>query len=100
VTKRYKVHFSASAQADLERIYYYIAEENPDNAARFIYEIEEKATSLDLFPQRQPFIPENSFFGTDYRHLVFKKYRIIYRISENNIFILRIVHGATSVYRM
>ena len=39
-------------------------------------------------------ISENEYFGTDYRHLIHKKYRIIYRLLENSVFILRIVHGA------
>jgi toxin ParE1/3/4 len=93
VDKKYKVHITASAQTDIQLIYDYIAHENPVNAIHFIDELEAKVAALDHFPQRQPAIPENSFFGTDYRHLIVKKYRIIYRIVGKDVFILRIIHG-------
>jgi plasmid stabilization system protein ParE len=64
-----------------------------DPAANFIHKLEEKVDSLDTFPERHPLIPENEYFGTDYRHLIYKKYRIIYRIIEHSVIILRIIHG-------
>lgn len=83
------------AQKDLEQIYYYIAADSIKKATNFVLELEEKIYSLDTFPERQPLIAENKLFGTDYRHLIYKKYRIIYRISEKAVFILRVIHGAT-----
>jgi len=94
VTKKYKVNLTQHAQNDLERIFYYIAADSISNAANFVLELEKKVYSLDTFPERQPLIPENEFFGTDYRHLIYKKYRIVYRITESSVFILRIIHGA------
>lgn len=82
------------AQKDLEKIYDYIAADSNENAARFILELEKKVNSLGTFPERQPLIAENKYFGTDYRHLVHKKYRIIYRISKKTVYILRVIHGA------
>ena len=93
MTKRYKVILTRHAQRDLEQIYYYIAADNQKNAAHFVLELEKKIYSLDTFPQRQPLIAENEFFSTDYRHLIHKKYRIIYRISEKAVFILRVIQG-------
>ena len=94
MTKKYKVNLTQHAQNDLERIFYYITADSISNAANFVLELEKKVYSLDTFPERQPLIPENEFFGTDYRHLIYKKYRIIYRITESSVFILRIIHGA------
>jgi plasmid stabilization system protein ParE len=94
VTKRYKVNLTQLAQKDLEQIFYYIAADSIKNARNFVLELEKKIYSLDTFPERQPFIAENEFFATDYRHLIYKKYRIIYRISEKTVFILRVIHGA------
>jgi plasmid stabilization system protein ParE len=93
VTKRYKVILTQLAQKDLEQIYYYIAADSIKNARHFVLELEKKIYSLDTFPERQPLITENEFFATDYRHLIYKKYRIIYRISEKAVFILRVIHG-------
>jgi len=94
VTKRYKVNLTQLAQKDLEQIYYYIAADSINNATNFVLELEKKIYSLESFPDRQPLIAENEFFATDYRHLIYKKYRIIYRISEKTVFILRVVLGS------
>jgi plasmid stabilization system protein ParE len=88
------VHLTQLAQKDLEQIYYYIAADSINNAKNFIRKLEIKIYSLDTFPERHPLIAENEFFATDYRHLIYKKYRVIYRISEKTIFILRVIHGA------
>ena len=94
MTKKYKVNLTLLAQKDLEQIYYYIAADSIYNARNFVLELEKKIYVLDTFPERHPLIAENEFFATDYRHLIYKKYRIIYRISEKTVFILRVIHGA------
>ena len=80
------------AQKDLEQIYYYIAADSINNATNFVLELEKKIHSLDTFPERHPLIAENELFATDYRHLIYKKYRVIHRISEKAVFILRVIH--------
>lgn len=92
--KRYKVTITEHAQDDLEHIFYYIAADSINNASRFVLDLENKVYSLENYPARHALIPENEFFGTNYRHLNHKKYRIIYRITENTVCILRIIHGA------
>ena len=92
--EKYKVNLTENAQNDLEHIFDYIAADSLNEAANFVLELEKKVYSLDTFPERHPLIPENAFFGTEYRHLIHKKYRIIYRITEKSVFILRIIHGA------
>ena len=94
MTKRYKVNLTQLAQKDLEQIYYYIAADSINNATNFVLELEKKIYSLESFPDRQPLIAENEFFATYYRHLIYKKYRIIYRISGKTVFILRVVRGS------
>ncbi len=92
--RKYSINITEHAQDDLEHIYYYIAEDNPDNASNFILGLEKKVYSLEIHPERHALISENEFFGTSYRHLNHKKYRIIYRITDTSVFILRIIHGA------
>ena len=94
MAKKYQVNLTQQAQNDVEQIFYYIADDSINNAANFVLQLEKKVYSLENFPDRNPFIPENEFFGTDYRHLIYKKYRIVYRIVEKSVFILRIFHGA------
>lgn len=92
--KKFKIHLSRNAQNDLEHIFFYIASDNINNAKKFILELEEKIYSLNTSPERCPFIPENIFFGTTYRNLIHKKYRAIYKIDTNSVYILRVVHGS------
>jgi len=93
VTKKYKINITNLAQDDLEHIYYYIASDNKSKASQFILELEKKIYSLEVFPERNALIPENEFINSDYRHLIHGKYRIIYRIADSNVYILRIFHG-------
>ena len=94
MAEKYNVNLTQHAQNDLEHIFDYIAADSINNAVNFMLELEEKVYSLDTFPERHPLIAENEYFGTDYRHLVYRKYRIIYRIIDCSVFILRIIHGA------
>jgi plasmid stabilization system protein ParE len=94
VAKKYKVNISFNAQKDLEQIFFYIADDSINNAKNFIIELEVKIYSLDTMPERFALIPENIFFGTNYRQIAHKNYRVIYKISGNSVFIMRVVHGA------
>jgi len=73
----------------------YISQNNPKNAEEFLSEIEKRINLLSLFPQRTPVIPEGELLQNDeYRHFIYNKYRIVYRIQNDIVFILRIFHGA------
>ncbi len=92
--KKYSVNITKSAQSDLEQIFSYISADSINNAKKFILELEQKIYSLDTLPERCNFIPENSYFGTNYRHINHKKYRIVYKTDRNTVYILRIFHGS------
>ena len=94
MAKKDKVNITQNAQVDLEHIFFYIAEDNINNAQKFILELEEKIYSLETFPERFSFIPENIYLGANYRHLVHKKYRVIYRLDGKTVYILRVIHGS------
>ncbi|BCO09733.1 hypothetical protein GF1_21090 [Desulfolithobacter dissulfuricans] len=94
MAKKYKVNITFNAKTDLEHIFFYIAEDSINNAKKFILELEEKIYRLDTMPERFALIPENIFFGTDYRQITHNKYRVIYKISGNSVFIMRVIHGA------
>jgi len=93
VLKKYKVNISFNAQNDLEHIFFYIAGDSINNAKKFILALEEKIYTLDTLPERFAYIPENIFFGTNYRHLTHQNYRVIYKIDHNSVHILRVIHG-------
>ncbi len=94
MAKKYNVNITFNAKTDLEHIFFYIAEDNINNAKKFILELEEKIYTLETMPERFALISENIFFGTNYRQITCKKYRVIYKISDNSVFIMRVIHGA------
>jgi len=94
VKKAYKVFITQNAQDDLRHIFSYIAEDSISNARIFVSELEEKINTLSTLPERSSYIPENVFFSTDYRQLILRKYRVIYRIDKNEIYVLRVIHGS------
>jgi len=94
VKRGFKVFITQNAQDDLTHIFSYIAEDNINNAKVFVTELEEKINTLSTLPERASHIPENIFFGTDYRQLIHGKYRVIYRIDKSRIYVLRVVHGS------
>lgn len=94
MTETYRVLLTRHAENDLAGIYDYIAADSPANAAAFVREIEQKVLSLASLPERAPLIPENVLLGTAYRHLVHGNYRIVFRIREDTVVVLRVIHGA------
>lgn len=90
---KYEVRITPTAESDTETIWDFIAEDSPENAARFVSQLEEQIDTLERFPERCPLIPENEVLSSDYRHLVLGNYRIIFRITGTTVFILRIIHG-------
>lgn len=93
--KKYKVKIALSAQLDFRIIWDYISQNNPSNASVFISEIEKRILNLSVFPEKHPFIPEGDLVQiAEYRHCIHKKYRIIYRIQKDIVYILRIFHGS------
>lgn len=92
--EKYRVKIAQSAESDLAEIWAHIAADNIDNANQFILKLEQRMKTLSHSPRRCPLISENELIGTRYRHLLIRKYRVVFRISGNTIYILRVVHGA------
>ncbi len=91
---KFQVKIARQAETDLAEIWTYIAGDSPDNANQFILKLEKRMKTLANSPRRCPLIPENEILGTQHRHLILGKYRAVYRISSEMVYILRIVHGA------
>jgi plasmid stabilization system protein ParE len=91
---RYQVKITRTAEGDLKEIWDYIAKDSPREAERFIARIEHQVTTLELYPERCPSVPENEVLGTGYRHILYGDYRTIFRIFQKTVYILRIIHGS------
>ena len=63
----------------------------PNEPEKFVDQIIEHAESLSDKPLRGRIVPEIS--NPDIRELIFRKYRIVYRINGNNLDILTVFEG-------
>ena len=93
--ERYKVTFLQEALGDLEEIVLYIAQDSPSAALKLHDTIIEKAQSLTTFPKRGRLIADKKMSEAGYRLLVAKPYLLFYRVLGSEVFIYRVVHGAT-----
>jgi toxin ParE1/3/4 len=82
---------SAAAKADLDEIWFYIAQDDPDAADRFIRALVARFPRLASMPEmgrrREELAPQ-------VRSLAFGSYVIFYRLMENGVEIARVLHGA------
>jgi plasmid stabilization system protein ParE len=94
VPRRYRVDTSASAERDILAIRDYIAADDPAAARKWASAIVRQIHSPRSLPLRGHVIPEAARLGVAYRHLIFGRYRTIYRIDGDRVFVVRVVHGA------
>lgn len=82
---------------DIENAADYIARDSEFYAAAFVREIKEAAASLANFAERGQIVPE--FDDESIRELLVRSYRLVYRVSEKQVVILTLVHGAQRLRR-
>jgi plasmid stabilization system protein ParE len=93
--KSYKVIFAPRAGCDLESIVRYIARNaGSDVAEKFGVRFVEKALSLATFPERGRVVPE---IGLPFREVIFRSYRIVYRLTDDLVEVVRFWHAARGV---
>ena len=91
---KFKVEITETAEADIASIWEYISQDNIEEATNFIMHLEKQIRTLEQFPERCPSIPENIILGTSYRHLLYGKYRTIFKVLASRVIIMRVIHGA------
>lgn len=87
-----RVAWTETAWRDLKRIADYIADDSPGYAAAFVRRIRDRARSLEKMAERGRVVPELDQPAV--RQLVVGSYRLIYEISEGNVHVLGLIHGA------
>lgn len=91
---RYKVTFMESAINDLEEIVLYIARDSKANAIKFHDKIIESSKKLETFPKLGLLVPDKKMSNSGFRMLIIDKYLLFYKIYQEEISILRVVHGS------
>ena len=92
----YDVRFLQEALDDLEEIILYIAQDSRQAALRMHDKIIDKANDLTVFPKRGRLVPDKKMAAAGYRMLGIKPYIAFYRVVGQNVFIYRVLHGATN----
>ncbi|BAF72320.1 type II toxin-antitoxin system RelE/ParE family toxin [Sulfurovum sp. NBC37-1] len=90
--KNYEVLWTKEASLDLENIIGYIYEESHTIAKEVYLAIKEHCSTLEYFPLRGRVVPEMKTLGIlDYRELIYQRWRIIYTMEAQNVYLLLII---------
>ncbi len=86
------VSWTETAQNDLIEVYSFISAQSFAQADAVIDLIIEKVNVLERFPEMGK--PVKELPERDYRELLIKTYRVIYRIEEDFVYVLTVHHSA------
>lgn len=95
MVKRYTVVLTEGASADLEAIHDYLVQAGrPDRADALLDRLLAATETLAEFPERGSYPKELVAIGVQaYRQIIFKPYRMIYRVREHRVVVSLIVDG-------
>lgn len=84
------LRWASSAQADLARLYEFLAPLHPPAAARAVRQIIAAANRLPVQPRLGVRLHE--FGDREVRRIVIGDYEVRYEIASNDLYILRVFH--------
>lgn len=90
----YRVEPTDKALVDAGEAYFWINEQSEAAALRWYEGLLKAFRSLERNPLRCPLAPESAFFEEEIRQLIYGKYRILFIIEGEAVFVLRVRHGA------
>ncbi len=98
MTLEFSVIWADVAEKDLRFIIEYIADESPQNALKILAKIRKKASNLYTLPERGRIVPELQDQGILlYRELIIAPWRLIYRTSDKEVFVLSVIDSRRNV---
>jgi len=90
-----KVHWTETAEAHLDAIYAYIAQDSEAYALRTVDRITKRSQQIGEYPLSGRKVPE---YELDQIREVFSgPYRIIYHIKADQVDVISVIHGAMNV---
>jgi len=96
--KQFEVLWTKNAQFDLELIVEYIKTDSINAAKKIFLEIKKECANLYYFPQRKRIVPELEQIGIlKYREIIYKRWRIIYKIDNTKVYILLVVDSSRNL---
>lgn len=89
-----RVLWTRTARRDLDAIVAHIATDSIENALSVLDRLQERADSLTTAAERGRLVPEPRSIGVhQYRELVDRPWRIIYRIEPDSVMVLAVLDG-------
>jgi len=92
-----KVHWTDTAEAHLDAIYAYIAQDSPQYAMRMVDRLTRRSQQIADFPLSGRKVPE--YEADQIREVIEGPYRIIYDIKPDQIDVLAVIHGSQDILR-
>jgi toxin ParE1/3/4 len=87
-----KVHWTQNAIEHLTNIYEYIALNSATYARQMVDRITRRSGQIGDQPLSGRMVPE--YHAEDIREMIENPYRIIYRIKQDRVDVLAVIHGA------
>ncbi len=90
----FEIEFSPKSEDDIRFIIEHYRKLNPSTAKRYCLGIIERTENLTTYPKMGRPVPEfiDTFYDK-YREVIFENFRIMYRIEEEKIIIVRVIDG-------
>jgi len=96
--KQFEVLWTRNAEFDLELIIEYIKTDSLNIAKEIFFEIKKECNDLYSFPERKRIVPELQQIGIlKYREIIYKRWRIIYKIDGIKVYILLVVDSSRNL---
>jgi toxin ParE1/3/4 len=89
-----EIEIKDAARMDLREIAIYIARDNPDRSESFV---EELLVRIETIGERPLSFPERNDWGEGIRRALHGRYLILFRVRDDRVEILRILHGARDI---
>lgn len=95
--RRRRVTWTETALRGLDSSITFVAQESIDNALHLLERVLAAADSLEILSERGSPVPE--YGEPEIRQLLVDPFRLLYRVSESEIFILGVLHQRQDVER-
>jgi plasmid stabilization system protein ParE len=90
----YRVEPTDKALVDAGEAYFWLNEQSEGAALRWYEGLMKAFRSLEKNPLRCLLAPEDAFFEEEIRQLIYGKYRILFTVQGETVFVLRVRHSA------
>jgi len=98
MTKKYRVTVPPSVKKDLKEIVEYYFEINKTYSKTIFERIVGRIRELESFPEKGRMVPELRDRNIDvYKELIEDNYRIVYRVIENEVFLVSVIDARRNV---